>query len=244
MTSTALTENGELWEEQARNYIAWVRKPDFDSYWHYRDQFFALLPPPGAATLDLGCGEGRVSRDLVAHGHRVTGVDASPTLLDAAREAARELDQASTYLLADAANLPFDDASFDLVVAYNVLMDVDDLAGSVREAARVLRPGGRLCLAIVHPMMDVGRIDQESGEYRISLRHSYFQPRKVADTVTRDGLTMTFTGWARPMGEYASALCAAGLPIELIEEPRFTKQGASPLAKLIPYHLWMRAEKR
>ena len=53
----------------------------------YRDAFFALVPAPGAATLEVGCGEGRVARDLVARGHRVTGLDASPTLLRAAAEA-------------------------------------------------------------------------------------------------------------------------------------------------------------
>ncbi|MBY8853714.1 methyltransferase domain-containing protein, partial [Saccharothrix sp. MB29] len=73
--------------EQARNWIAWVRRPGFDSYWRYRDAFFALVPAAGGATLDLGCGEGRVSRDLGGRGHRVTGVDASPTLLEAARQA-------------------------------------------------------------------------------------------------------------------------------------------------------------
>lgn len=242
-TESAITETGQLWQQQAHNWITWVRKPDFDSYWHYRDAFFDLVPPPGTATLDLGCGEGRVTRDLVARGHTVTGIDAAGALLDAARE----LDPTSRYLLADAANLPLPDASLDLVIAYNVLMDVDDLAGAVREAARVLTVGGRLCLTIVHPMMDLGDIDTVDGErsaYRMSLRHSYFRPRKIVDTVTRDGLTMTFTGWARPLREYAHALRDAGLLVELIDEPQFGKPGASPLAAMIPYHLWMLAVKR
>ena len=51
-----------------------------DVYWYYRDAFFALVPPAGRVTLEVGFGEGRVSRDLVARGHRVTGVDVSRTL--------------------------------------------------------------------------------------------------------------------------------------------------------------------
>lgn len=75
------------WEQEAENWIAWARAPGHDSYWLYRDAFFELLPPPGRATLEIGCGEGRVARDLAARGHRVTGIDASTTLLRAAREA-------------------------------------------------------------------------------------------------------------------------------------------------------------
>ena len=68
-------------EERAQGWLAWARTPGHDAYWTYRDAFFALVPAPGAATLEVGCGEGRVARDLVARGHRVTGLDASPTLL-------------------------------------------------------------------------------------------------------------------------------------------------------------------
>src|SRR5438105_4384746 len=79
----------QAWEARARDWIRWVRKPGHDSYDRYhRDQFLALVPPPGAAgrTLDVGCGEGRLTRHLASLGHRVVGIDASPTLIAAARE--------------------------------------------------------------------------------------------------------------------------------------------------------------
>jgi ubiquinone/menaquinone biosynthesis C-methylase UbiE len=62
----------------------------------------------------------------------VTGADASPTLIDAAREA----HPGGDYRTADAASPPFADASFDLVTACNSLMDIDDMPGTARE-----RPG-------------------------------------------------------------------------------------------------------
>jgi SAM-dependent methyltransferase len=141
------------WEQEAKNWIAWARKPGHDEYWRYRDAFFELVPPPGRATLEVGSGEGRVARDLAARGHRVTGVDASPTLLRAATDAHAD----GHYVLADAAALPFEDASFDLVVAYNSLMDVQDMPTAVREAARVLEPGGRFCVCVTHPLANAGR---------------------------------------------------------------------------------------
>jgi tRNA G46 methylase TrmB len=53
-------------EEQAQNWLAWARTPGHDVYWHYRSEFFALVAPAGRATLEIGCGEGRVARDLAA----------------------------------------------------------------------------------------------------------------------------------------------------------------------------------
>lgn len=60
-------------------------------------------------------------------------------------------EDAAPAVLADAARLPFPDETFDLVVAYMCLRDIEDMAQSVTEAARVLRPAGRLCAAIPHP---------------------------------------------------------------------------------------------
>src|SRR6266511_3797332 len=60
------------WEQSASDFIAWARKPGHDSYWNFhRDLFLELVPAPGKRTLDFGCGEGRLSRDLKALGHGV-----------------------------------------------------------------------------------------------------------------------------------------------------------------------------
>lgn len=226
MTERALTGAGQDWEEQARNWIAWARRPGFDSYWRYRDAFFELVPPAGRATLDLGCGEGRVARDLAARGHRVTGVDASPTLLEAARQAHPE----GRYLVADSADLPFPGDSFDLVVAYCVLMDVDDLPGTVAEIGRVLEPGGGLCLAITHPITNTG--SRRDGVF--VLDRPYFGRHRFEEEVERDGMRMRFTGWNHPLSAYTTALEDAGLLVEALREPRV---GDDPT----PWHLWIRA---
>jgi SAM-dependent methyltransferase len=226
MTERALTEASQDWEEQARDWIAWVRKPGFDSYWRYRDAFFELVPPAGRATLDLGCGEGRVARDLAARGHRVTGVDGSPTLLEAARQAHPE----GRYLVADSADLPFPDDSFDLVVAYCVLMDVDDLPGTVAQLGRVLEPGGRLCLAITHPITNTG--SRRDGVF--VLDRPYFGRHRFEEEVERDGMRMRFSGWNHPLSAYTTAMEDSGLLIEALREPRV---GDDPT----PWHLWIRA---
>ena len=74
------------WEENAPDWVRWAREPGHDSYWRFhRERFLALLPEPGRLTLDVGCGEGRVTRDLRELGHNAVGVDSSETMLAAGR---------------------------------------------------------------------------------------------------------------------------------------------------------------
>jgi SAM-dependent methyltransferase len=223
------------WEEQARDWVAWARRPDHDSYWRYRNDFFDFVPEPGKATLDLGCGEGRVSRDLAERGHNVTGLDVSPTLIAAAGEA----DPESRYLVADASSLPFGDGDFDLIVAYNMLMDATDLTGAVREAARVLAPGGRMVIAITHPVTNTGRFLDDRPGAPFVLDGAYFKSRQARHVEERDGLRMRFSGWTRPLGAYTLALERAGLLVEAIREPVARRADGTVLD--IPYHLWLRA---
>jgi ubiquinone/menaquinone biosynthesis C-methylase UbiE len=217
------------WSEQADNWILWARSDD-DSYWHYRSAFFELVPAAGERTLEVGCGEGRVARDLRERAHRVVGVDAIPALVDAARQ----LDPESEYVVADAAELPFADESFDLAVAYNSLMDMDDLDGAVRELSRVLLPGSRLCACVTHPVNDAGRFepDDVGGPFFID---QYRGRRRYDETFERFGRVMRFIGWCYPLEGYTRPLEEAGFLIEAIREPPI------PQARV---ERWPRGERR
>lgn len=206
------------WEREAERWIAWARTPGHDVYDLYRDAFFELVPDPGRATLEIGCGEGRVSRDLAARGHRVTGLDAAPSMVRAAQLA----DPAGEYVLGDAARLPFADRSFDLVVAYNSLMDVEDMPAAVREAARVLEPGARLCACVLHPMTDAGRFTERIAHAPFVISGSYLEDRMPwyrGMTFERGGLSITFHSYRYSLEQYALALEHAGFAIEALREP-------------------------
>jgi SAM-dependent methyltransferase len=206
----------EHWEKESSNWAAWARRPDFDAYWQYSSAFFELVPPPGHRTLEVGCGEGRVSRDLAAHGHRVTAVDVSPTLVRLAQAA----DPQSIYLRSDAAALPFVAESFDLVVFYNSLMDVDDMDASVHEAARVLRTTGVLCVCVTHPMADAGHFASHDGNAPFIIDGTYLGERRWFDLeMDRDGLRMHFKGWAYSLEAYFIALESAGFAVQAMREP-------------------------
>ncbi len=204
------------WDQEADGWTAWARTPGHDSYWQYRDAFFdQIVPPPGRCTVELGCGEGRVARDLTRRGHRVVAIDRSRRLLHYARDA----DPAGAYLLANAARLPLGDASCDLVVAYNSLMDVADMPTTVTEATRVLESGGRFCICVTHPLSNAGHfVTSEPGSV-FEITGSYFGRRRFEETFERDGLTMTFRGWNTAMEDYMRAFEGAGLLIEALREP-------------------------
>ena len=151
------------------------------------------------------------------------GVDRSEAMIAAAREA----DSAITFDLADAAALPYADGSFDLVVAFLSLMDMDDMAGAIRETARVLVPGGRLCLVVVHPINAAGTFEGDS----FVIAGSYLASWIYRDAVSRNGLDMTFVGRHVPLETYVEELADAGFVIERLREPAVPEHAVQSRAR-------------
>ena len=99
---------------------------------------------PGQRLLDVGCGPATITVDLarlVAPGE-VTAVDGSPAAADLARDEARSAGVDLTVVVAQADALPFDDDSFDVVHAHQLLQHVTDPVAVLAEMRRVTRPGG------------------------------------------------------------------------------------------------------
>jgi SAM-dependent methyltransferase len=228
----------EAWEANAPDWLRWARTPGHDSYWQFhRDAFLPLVPPPGRLTLDVGCGEGRVARDLKALGHRVIAIDSSPTLL----RAARELDPELEIVEAKATSIPLPDRAADLAVAFMSLMDMDDMETAVREVARVLEPGGRFVLAVVHPINAAGTFaDPADPDSPFLITESYFDVRRYRERIERGGLRMTFESFHRTFQQYADSLVEAGFVIEAVRE---VTDDADPRWRRIPLFLHVRAKR-
>ncbi len=112
----------------------------------------------GERVLDIGCGSGNNATVLAAKtGAKVTGLDLTPELLEAAREYAAEAGVEVEWVEGDAEQLPFEDESFDVVISTVGIMFAPNHQAAAREAARVLRPGGRLAIASWRPDGSVGR---------------------------------------------------------------------------------------
>lgn len=112
---------------------------------YFRKVFAAAgVDSEGVQALDVGCGGGFVALELAAAGFNVTGLDASaPSLAQAQAESkSRGLDHSTRFIKGSLYALPFRDASFDVVIAADVLEHLSDLRTAASEIARVLRPGG------------------------------------------------------------------------------------------------------
>jgi len=234
-------EDRRHWSRVADEWVAWARRPDHDAFWAYRDAFAAFVGRGGGNALDVGCGEGRVARELTAYGFAVTAVDPVVRFVQAAADAR----SAGHYAVASAAALPFADAGFDLVVAYNVLMDVEDVPGAVRELRRVMRPAGQLVISICHPFVDRGRFAGDSVDAPFVVEGTYFAEMRFDGVEVRDGMRMHFAGWSRPLESYTMALEDAGLAITSLREPVPALNGArGHMARWtrLPLFLWLKAQ--
>ena len=111
----------------------------------------------GDVVLDVACGTGNATIPAARTGAQVTGLDLTPSLLEAGRRNADEAGVEIEWVEGDAEQLPFDDASFDAVISVFGVMFAPDHRRTAAEVARVLRPGGRMVLCNWTPDGEVGR---------------------------------------------------------------------------------------
>ncbi|MGY4645660.1 methyltransferase domain-containing protein [Cellulomonas sp. URHB0016] len=165
-----------------------------------------LLPAlvPGTRLLDVGCGPGSVTIDLAARLEpgEVIGVDASEAVVEIARDAAKEAGASNvTFEVADAYDLPFEDGTFDVVHAHQVLQHLTDPIAALREMRRVTRTGGVVAvrdadysgmtwyppspgldewLALYHEVTQANRAEANAGRKLLSwVREAGFDPSRI-----------------------------------------------------------------
>lgn len=180
-----------------------IKSQDFDGKW----------------VLDYGCGVGQVGAFVRKDGAEVVGIDASYALLEEARK----------YMLvvnADAEKLPFQDNSFDYVMAFMVLHIMPDLDAALREIYRVLRPEGKLYWGIVHPHAE--KWDVENGiVYEDETTYNQIEKRKWLFNL-RDGRSFEETYIHRPWGYYEQAFSKSFDVLKTLEPllpEEYTKSG-------------------
>jgi ubiquinone/menaquinone biosynthesis C-methylase UbiE len=177
-----------------------IRTPAEHRAW---DRIFALaLPAAGPLdALDVGCGTGFLSLELAARGHRVTGIDFAPAMLDRARHKAGERGLGVRFETADAEQLPFAPASFDLVISRHVLWTLPHPEAAIDEWIRMLRPGGRLVV------IDGSVLD---GSDRVPAHPGSQENARTSPEYQAIGERLPFLG-GRPPKEIEALLRAHGL---------------------------------
>lgn len=168
----------------------------------------------GRRVLDVGCGEGRFCRMLAERGAIVTGVDPTVPLI----EAARTSDSRGDYRVAGGESLPFENATFDLVVSYLVLIDIPDFRGAIAEMARVVKPGGKVVVANLQSFATtrelpwVRNADGEKIHFAVDNYND-----EVGMDVAWNGISII--NYHRPLGSYLNCFIENGLILTKFLEP-------------------------
>ncbi len=217
--------NRAWWDENAQEYYAEHGRTlgDADLLWcpeGLREAEARLLGDvAGRAVLEVGCGAAQGARWLVSQGAVVTAFDVSAGQL----AQSRVLDERTGITVrrtvqADAQRMPFRDASFDVVVsAFGGIPFVADSAGTMREIARVLRPGGRCVFSATHPIR--WAFPDDPGPAGLTVQQSYFDRTPYVET-DDDGVA-TYVEHHRTLGDRVRELVAAGLVLEDLLEPEW-----------------------
>jgi ubiquinone biosynthesis O-methyltransferase len=171
----------------------------------------------GLRVLDIGCGDGELTLRLWERGAQITGIDASPEMIEAARARAKNRQAPVAFEVAAAEQLPFESERFDVVVAITILCFVPNAAPVFREIARVLRPSGRLVIG------ELGRWSSWAMARRIRAwcgsalwRRARFRSQRELRSLTENaGLAVETVRGAiyYPRWRFAARLCAGWDPV-------------------------------
>ncbi|MBA3947989.1 MAG: class I SAM-dependent methyltransferase [Herpetosiphonaceae bacterium] len=233
------------YDEIAEWYDAWAG-PMIDD-----DPFFPTVETlmgtvAGQRVCDLACGQGRVARYLAERGASVVGIDVSAKLLAIAHGHEQATPRGIAYLQADARTLDgIPDSAFDGVLCFMALMDIPDLAPTLRTIARILRPAGWFVFATLHPCFHTprsGELATPDGWVR-TIGDYFIEGYWRSDS--RTGPPGKVGAYHSTLSSYINSLSDAGLTLEQVSEPYATPAlaAARPIWAEVPAVLVARCRK-
>ena len=199
-------------------YDAFVRSVDLTSV--ALNSIQHLLGRGPGRCLDVGCGTGIAFSTLARLGWSIVGVDVSADQLRVARELSKHV--GGDLVQADAARLPFPDASFDAVASLLTHTDFVDTSAVFREVERVLRPGGRFAYVGVHPCFLGPAVERRGPEQHLlhaGYRRSGWWHDAPGFEFGREGLRGRVGVNHLPLADFLNAILDTSLRLEHVEEP-------------------------
>jgi ubiquinone/menaquinone biosynthesis C-methylase UbiE len=218
--------------------------------WSWRaseDALHVLGDVAGKRAIVLGCGGGQDVVALAKMGAVAVGIDQSGAQISYARKYAAARAENASFVEGSVEDLSrFDDGSFDLAVSIHVLGYVERLEAALREAARVLKAGGVLAIAVQHPL----DVCVDGGPPYV-VHQPYWTSQRDWTWDFKDGTSSQFRAHYHTIGEWIDQLSAAGFTLERIIEPReadLPKAEGDVLddrwLRLVPYTMVLKARKR
>ncbi|HEX6360372.1 class I SAM-dependent methyltransferase [Actinophytocola sp.] len=223
-SAESVAANSAWWDADADDYH--VEHGEFlgvsDFVWcpeAVREEDVRLLGDvAGRDVLEVGCGSAPCARWLATEGARVTALDLSAGMLRYAAAANEATGIDVPLIRANAERLPFATETFDIACsAFGAIPFVADLAGTFREIARVLRPGGSWVFAVTHPIRWI--FPDDPGPNGLRVTGSYFDRTPYVE-VDADGHA-TYVEHHRTLGDFVRALTGAGFTIADLIEPEW-----------------------
>ncbi len=200
------------WDSIASAYSQKIEACGDRCFPEIRDRFWTTLGDIGGKTvLDLGCGQGWLTKELTNRGAVAIGVDGSGSLIERARSQFPEL----TFLVADLAEgLPDLDIKFDTIISHMVVMDIPEIKTLFNAVSQALQPGGEFFFTLPHPCFFQQKSHQDvSGQWF----------KKVTNYLTPEVWRIDSFGghnhYHRTIEEYVSALSQVGLLVSHFHEP-------------------------
>jgi SAM-dependent methyltransferase len=167
----------------------------------------------------VGSGAGQCSRWVRRQGGRAIGLDLSLRQLQHSRRLDEETGTVVPSVLGTATQLPFGDASFDVVFSsFGALQFVSDIAHALAETSRVLRPGGRFAFSITHPTRWM--FPDDPGEAGLVASQSYWDRTPYVEVDDATGV-VSYVEHHRTLGDWVALLAGAGFAITDLLEPEW-----------------------
>lgn len=180
-----------------------------------------VAPTAGKRILEVGCGDGYFASAFAEAGATVSGADVAPEMI----EQAQRRDSRVAWHVAGADALTFaEDASFDAVVIVLAIQNIENLAGTISEASRVLVPGGSLFIVLNHPAFRIPKRsywgwDESVGvQYRRVDGYLSESREKIDMDPGSQGKKRVTISFHRPLQVYMKALAKYGCAITGLEE--------------------------
>jgi 2-polyprenyl-3-methyl-5-hydroxy-6-metoxy-1,4-benzoquinol methylase len=209
-----------------------------------------LALQPGERVLDVACGNGALARRLAALGGRVMAVDFSPALIAKARERGQLAGPPIHYAVVDATDgaalAALGEGQFAAIVCAMALMDMPLIAPLYRAVRRLLAENGRFVFATAHPAFNssnpvfVAELADRDGQFTTTsaLKISAYLAVPPVQAAGAVGEPTPHTYYHRPLHQLLGEAFAAGLVLDALEEPAFSREEADGERPLSWAALW------
>lgn len=239
----------ECWSELGSEWIEKAQRNDFRMYYIMPNTIKKFGAVKGQEILDLGCGEGGYSRELAKKGAIVTSVDCSEEPLEYAKKKAEEEQLVIKHYKRNSNDLyGLEDNVFDSILCSMMIMDVEDLNGTLKEIYRVLKPGGKVVISMLHPCFKPPvehKWFSGDGEIQVVVK-DYYNPTEWNGSIA--GLESTVVYRHKTLSEYVKSFVGNGFILLDMDEPIPTEEEIKMSPRIewltkIPMYLFMELVK-